>query len=80
MVMVRAGNGNEGKVRNQPSFGERFKGKENICNNFHDRWNFFYLLFQPFLMMVTKGKIRYERITNEQAMWLKSPSKLENKK
>jgi len=30
--------------------------------------------------MVTKGKIRYERITNGQAMWLKSPSKLENKK
>lgn len=39
--MVGDGNGNEGKVRNQPSFGERFKGKENICNNFHDRWNFF---------------------------------------
>jgi len=77
MVMVGDGNGNEGKVRNQPSFGERFKGKE---NNFHDRWNFFYLLLQPLLMMVTKGKINDERKTNEQALWLKSPSKLENKK
>jgi len=31
-------------------------------------------------MMVTKGKIKDERKTKEQALWLKSPLKLENKK